>query len=108
VNQSSGVIFSRATAFEVRRRSEVLLPIMEPDWKILSHITQEAHGKKLENLTRPLTSKVLAQICGDAQLGFVIAKDNIGFDPITHTHAGAWKNWNLYDCRRVRSTAPPA
>jgi hypothetical protein len=108
VDQSSGVVFSRATAIEIRRRSEVLMPIMEPDWKILSQITQEAHGKKLENLTRPLTSEGLVQICGDSQLGFVIAKESVGFDPIRHTHTGAWRDWNLYDCRRVRSAAPAA
>lgn len=108
VDQSSGVVFSRATAFEVRRRSEVLLPIADPDWKILSQITQESHGKKLENLTRPLTSKSLAEICGDSKLGFVIAKERLGFDSIQHTHVGAWKDWNLYDCRRVRSSAPAA
>jgi hypothetical protein len=108
VDQSSGVVFSQATALEIRRRSEVLLPIMEPDWKILSQISLEARGKKLENLTRPLTSKSLVAICGDSQLGFVIAKESLGFDPLRHTHVGAWKDWNLYDCRRVRSAAPTA
>ncbi len=108
VDQSSGVVFSRATALEIRRRSDVLLPIMEPDWKILSQITQEAHGKKLENLTRPLTRASLAQICGDSQLGFVVAKEAVGFESIRHINAGAWKDWNLYDCRRVRSSAPLA
>ena len=36
VGQSAGVVFSRTTALEVRRRSEVLLPLMDPDWKLLS------------------------------------------------------------------------
>lgn len=108
VDQSSGVVFSRATALEIRRRSDVLLPIMEPDWKILSQITQEARGKKLENLTRPLTPTSLSQICADSQLGFVVAREDVGFESIRHSHAGAWKNWNLYDCHRVRSTAPTA
>jgi len=31
VDQSSGVVFSRATALEVRRRSQVLLPLIDPD-----------------------------------------------------------------------------
>jgi hypothetical protein len=106
VDQSSGVVFSRETALEVRRRSEVLLPIMEADWKILSQITQEAHGKKLENLTRPLTPTRLVAICSDSQLGFVIAKEKLGFESIHHSHVGPWNDWNLYDCRRVRSAAP--
>jgi hypothetical protein len=75
---------------------------MDPDWRILTQITQQAHGKKAENLTRPLTSKALVQICSDPQLGFVIAKESLGFGSISHTHVGAWKDWNLYDCRRVR------
>jgi hypothetical protein len=105
VDQSSGVVFSRATALEIRRRSQVLLPITKPDWQILSQITQEAHGKKLEDMTRPLTSQRLVDICQDPQLGFVIAKENVGFEPIRHTHVGSFKNWNLYDCQRVRSAA---
>lgn len=108
VDQSAGVIFSRATALEVRRRSEVLLPIAKPDWQILSQITQEEHGKKLEDLTRPLTAGSLAAICRDPQLGFVVAKESLAFDPIRHPHAGVWKDWNLYDCRRVRSAGPSA
>jgi hypothetical protein len=108
VDQSAGVIFSRATALEVRRRADVLLPIAKPDWQILSQLTQEAHGKKLEDLTRPLTSKSLAAICSDPQLGFVIAKESLGFDPLHHSHAGGWQDWNLYDCRRVRSAGPAA
>jgi hypothetical protein len=108
VDQSSGVVFSRATALEIRRRSEILLPIMQPDWKILSEITQEAHGKKLENLTRPLTPTNLVAICSDLQLGFVIAQEDVGFAPLRHTHVGPWKDWKLYSCRQVRSSVPTA
>jgi hypothetical protein len=105
VDQSAGVVFSRATALEIRRRSQVLLPIMKPDWQILSQLTQEAHGKNLEDLTRPLTSQRLIDICQDTLLSFVIAKEDVGFEPLRHTHVGNFKNWNLYDCQRVRSTA---
>ena len=44
VDQSSGVVFSRATALEVRRRSQVLLPLMDPDWRLLSNMTQAHSG----------------------------------------------------------------
>src|SRR5208282_5447522 len=37
LSQSAGVVFSRATAVEVRRRSEVLLPIMKPSWQVLTN-----------------------------------------------------------------------
>ncbi len=108
VDQSAGVVFSRATALEIRRRAEVLAPIMEPDFRIRSQMAQEARGIKLEDQTRPLTLQSLAQICGDPLLGFVIAKEELGFDSIRQTHSGTWKNWNLYDCRRVRVAAPTA
>lgn len=104
LNQSSGVVFSRATALEVRRRSEVLLPLVDPDWKILTSMraTPENRRKK-EATTRLLTAENLIQVCADLQLGFVISPEKVGFDPLRHEHAGAWKDWNLYDCRKVRS-----
>jgi hypothetical protein len=102
------VVFSRVTALEIRRRAQVLVPIMEPDFRIRSQMAQEARGIKLGDQTRPLTSQSLAQICGDPLLGFVVAKEELGFDSLRQTHSGTWKNWNLYDCRRVRAVAPAA
>jgi hypothetical protein len=104
LDQSAGVVYSRATALEVRRRSEVLLPLMDPDWKILTSLrATPGSGRKNEANTRPLTAKNLIQVCADPQLGFVISPEKVGFDPLRHEHAGAWKDWNLYDCRNVRS-----
>ncbi len=104
LNQSSGVVFSRKTALEVRRRSEVLLPLMDPDWKIRSRLRSQAAGVR-KNVAgiRPLTAEKLIQVCADPQLGFVIAPEQVGFHPMRHEHAGAWKDWNLYDCRKVKS-----
>jgi hypothetical protein len=107
INQSAGVIFSRATALEVRRRSEVLLPVEDPDWKILSGMRRSG-GVKGKSAARPLTSKALIGICQDPQLGFVISRENVGFDPLRHTHSGTWKDWNLYDCKHVLSMVPRA
>jgi hypothetical protein len=104
VDQSSGAVFSRATALEVRRRSEVLLPLMDADWKILTSLRAESgSGHKNKTTTRPLTHENLIQVCADPKLGFVISPENVGFDPLRHDHAGAWKDWNLYDCRKIRS-----
>jgi hypothetical protein len=104
LDQSAGVVFSRATAVEVQRRSQVLLPLMEPNWKILTNLrAAAAAGKnKIDAGTWPLTVKSLTQVCADPQLGFVISPENVGFDPLRHEHAGAWKDWYLYDCRKVR------
>ncbi|HEY2145220.1 MAG TPA: hypothetical protein VGH12_04060, partial [Steroidobacteraceae bacterium] len=38
LDQSAGAVFSRATAMEIARRSDVLLPVTDPDWKILTHL----------------------------------------------------------------------
>jgi hypothetical protein len=107
LDQSAGVVFSRETALEVRRRSEVLLPVTDPTWKILSGIRRRAAKLKDNAPTRPLTAASLIQICSDPELGFVISPENVGFDPLRHTREGPWKDWNLYDCRRVRLNAQP-
>jgi hypothetical protein len=103
LDQSSGVVFSRMTSLEVRRRSEVLLPLMDSDWKIRTGLAKRDGGRKKETTTRPLTAKSLIAVCADPQLGFVISPETVGFDPLRHEHAGPWKDWNLYDCRKVRS-----
>ena len=104
-SQSAGVVFSEKISSELRRRSEVLKPVIPPDWRILSQIQHPASKNPTDALTPPsLTAKSLEQICRDVQLGFVIARDDVGFSPIKHTDGGDYMNWNLYDCRRVRTT----
>lgn len=106
VDQSAGVVFSRATALEVQRRSEVLLPIMDPNWKIRSKLRATASGKQqIDPPDRPLTAANLSQICADRLLGFVISLQHIGFDALTHKNSGSWMGWDLYDCRKVRTWA---
>jgi hypothetical protein len=106
-SQSAGVVFSKEIAAEIRRRSEVLKPVMQPDWRALSQIQHTPSKKPTDALTPPsLTAKSLEEICQDVQLGFVVAKDDVGFSPIKHRDAGEFENWNLYDCRRVRADSP--
>jgi hypothetical protein len=103
LDQSAGVVFSRETALEIRRRSDALLPLMDPAWKILSGIRRRTAGHNDVATTRPLTAEILVEICGDSKLGFVVSPQNVGFNPIRHSHDGPWKDWNLYECDRVRS-----
>jgi hypothetical protein len=107
VDQSAGVVFSRATALEAQRRSQVLLPIMDPNWKIRSELRAAgASGKHpIYAPSRPLTAATLSQICADTLLGFVISSRHVGFDALTHKSTGAWMGWDLYDCRNVRTWA---
>src|ERR1700722_13627221 len=104
VDQSAGVVFSRATAMEVQRRSTVLLPLMDPNWKIMTGLRAAAvNGRKADAAARPLTATNLRQVCADPTLGFVISPADIGLPRVRHDRAGAWKDWNLYDCSLIRS-----
>jgi hypothetical protein len=102
VDQSSGVIFSSATAAEIRRRSEILRPIEEPDWRLLTR--RATHGANYDARALPLTKDRLVQICADPVLDFVVAKEDVGLEPrMRHTWPGPWNGWSLYDCKRVES-----
>jgi hypothetical protein len=104
--QSAGVVFSRATALEVRRRSEVLLPLVDPNWKMLTSLQRQSSARDTEpQKHRPLTAQSLVGVCHDTALNFVISPANVGFGPIRHVHSDAYQNWNLYDCNRVRAQA---
>jgi hypothetical protein len=109
VDQSAGVIFSRATALEVQRRSDVLAPLLVPDWRILTSLAKKAAGKPGDSSKPPsLTAATLIGVCRDPPLDFVIAQEYVGFDPVRHDHVGQFKDWYLYDCRHVRALGPPA
>ena len=107
VDQSSGVVFSRATALEVRRRSQVLLPLMDPDWRLLANMTPHGGDGKSSASVRPLTRERLMSVCRDPELNFVVAEENIGFEPKRHARPGG-RDWYLYDCRIVNDTSPSA
>jgi hypothetical protein len=103
LSQSAGVVFSRATALEVERRAQVLLPVLDPSWKIYTNL-QAAHARKGSAPPdfRRLTNRSLYDLCGDPVLGFVISAENLDFPAIKHTNPGEWQDWNLYDCNGVR------
>jgi hypothetical protein len=117
-NQSAGVVFSPETAAEVRRRGEILLPLGKPDWQFLtanlskqartSAPAEQSSTKAAVADKNPLTHEILMHICGDPQLGFVIAQENVGFDALRHSKAGKYKDWYLYDCHSVRAGLPRA
>jgi hypothetical protein len=107
-SQSAGVVFSRDTAMEVERRSNVLLPIEDPDWKILSALDaahQSGSVRRPAMPEKPLTPQSLRQICADPALDFVVSKEDVGFQPRRHLQRDIWHDWNLYDCRVVRAQA---
>jgi hypothetical protein len=106
LDQSAGVVFSRATALEIRRRSEVLKPLMDEDWKLLTRNRSVHSGATGAPRHTPLTAASLLSVCSDPQLNFLVAREDVGFDPVRHRSPGPLRNWNLYDCARVRTRAP--
>jgi hypothetical protein len=78
---------------------------MDPDWKIQTGLRAKSGARNKKAATHPLTSESLIQICSDLQLGFVISPINVGFNALHHEHAGPWKDWNLYDCTKIRSAS---
>lgn len=121
IDQSAGVVFSRATALEVKRRSDVVLPVQDAAWRIQSKLAKaklpaaepakspaDATKPPVDPSIRPLTAPALTAMCRDPQMDFIVAKELVGFDPLRHDHAGPYKNWYLYDCRHVRALSPIA
>jgi hypothetical protein len=106
LDQSSGVVFSRETALEIKRRSQVLLPLMDPDWRLLSGTSANVGGKLAPSI-RPLTRERLISVCQDPQLNFVVATENVGFGPLRHARPGG-HDWFLYDCGIVNDISPAA
>jgi hypothetical protein len=108
-DQSAGVVFSRATALEVKRRSEVLLPIEQPDWKFMSAMSamsaNTVTGTKKEVTQRPVTAEQLSSVCQDPALGFVMTKEIAGVESLRRMERGKWKGWGLYDCQSRRATS---
>lgn len=99
VDQSSGVIFSRATAMEVLHRSQVLRPIEEPDWRLLSRRSGSHHGR-YDARALPLTRERLAALCAYPDLDFIVAREDVGFAPIRHIRAEDGGMSYLYDCKQ--------
>jgi hypothetical protein len=75
---------------------------MTPDWEIRTRLAKHAeHPSELSPPIR-LNAETLAEICSDPKLGFVISPESLGFGALSGIRKGNWKNWNLYECRRVR------
>jgi hypothetical protein len=107
-DQSSGIVFSRDTTLEVLRRASVVQPLWHSNWHLVAQPnTVRGYAPVFSSNSRPLTREILIGICQDPELHFVVAKENVGFEPLPHPHNGNWKDWNLYDCRHVNSVNPP-
>ena len=106
VNQSAGVIFSRAAAMEIERRSQVLLPVLDPNWRLRTRGKGALANNAAQRGSRPLTKEKLVSVCSDPQLGFVVSTEDLGIGLMARKQVGDSEFWSLYDCNQVRSAAP--
>ena len=93
--QAAGVVFSRATAMEVDRRSQVLAPLVDPDWIVSLRSASKTPVQRI-------TPSILQKICIDSTLGFVVSDQPVS----SHLPPVEWpvpgKRVWLYDCRDSR------
>jgi hypothetical protein len=94
-SQSAGIVFSPRTAAEVRRRAEVLRPLVDPDWMIGLKVNGPARA-------RPVTPEVLGRICSDPMLGFVVSSSSDGRDSPSVEWPDPGKRLWLISCDKYR------
>jgi hypothetical protein len=101
LSQGAGLLFSRPLALEIDRRARTMHGLGDRDWLIV--------GGRAATAPRPLSAQSLREICGDTQLGFVVAPVKLDFalDAIEWPRKGEFV-W-LYDCRsqRIDTVTPP-
>jgi hypothetical protein len=92
VSQAGGVVFSPQIAGELERRAENLRSFIDPGFWF-----------NKPSPLKPLSREVLADICKDPVLGFVVSRDDVGLAIAAETWPRAGKSVYLYDCRTFRS-----
>jgi hypothetical protein len=97
-SQSGGVVFAPELADEVVRRALVLEPLVDRDFWIGAHAREDTQPA-------PLTSGILAQICRDPELGFVIWDVDLGVGAPSVHWPDAGGTIYLYDCGPFRAGA---
>jgi hypothetical protein len=90
--QTSGMVFSRDAAIELKRRADVLAPIVPPQ----SFLSWNGAGPGLE-----LSLQQLQGICHLAVFQFLVTSADLGFAPVSVLSRKSWpvsKGLRLYSC----------
>jgi hypothetical protein len=99
VSQSAGLMYSPMATREFLRRSQALAPLADPGVWTLAKTGQDYSPKRL-------TPAILAQICGEPTLGFVVSPERFdGFSAMAAWPSGGHTVF-LYDCAKFRGDAP--
>ena len=96
ITQGAGSVFSREASEELRRRANVLAPLVAPGSWFLDPTTK---GEK----TKELTPEVLQSICVDESLGFVVSDDRLDQAVATADWPTKGQHVYLYNCAPLRS-----
>ena len=96
-DQSAGVVFSRATALEVKRRSEILLPVESPNWRFLSTRSLSAGAKSTPTLPKALTPSTTD---GGVPRSAAGLRDGAGYT--RHRSAASQRSWQMARLESVR------
>jgi hypothetical protein len=94
-SQTAGVVFSRATAMEARRRAAVMQPFIGH-----SRFAIGRNDREIEKLTMPIAR----ELCRDPTLGYIISTETL---PLRHLDApkGRFGEKKLYFCDAFREGA---
>jgi len=91
VSQTGGVVFSSEASVELHRRAESLRAFIDPRFWF-----------NMPAALKPLTHDVLASICRDPALGFVVSQDDIGVGAPAKDWPRSEQFIYLYDCGDYR------
>lgn len=98
VIQTSGLVYSRAAALELKRRAAALRRAVDPkafmDWNGGS-------------IALTLSRQQLAAACGSGEFDFLVSAADLGFDPVAAVQSAtgpATKQTRLYRCNRVAAS----
>lgn len=96
--QSAGVLFSRATAIETKRRLARLAKLgtsdSETDWRAMTALqARQARRSSFDGLIH---------VCHDPVLDYVVLKSDFGRGLARPYAAWDGRKWYLYDCTRLR------
>ena len=100
LSQGGGVVFSSDISAELRRRAGNTAAFIDPGYWF-------NEPNALAARPNPLTREILAQICRDPALGFVVSREDIGTGAPRKEWPSQGKYVYLYDCDDFRGSGTP-
>ncbi len=96
-SQTVGVVFTRAGALEMARRARAIAAYQDPQANLGWRPTRQFEPQ--------LTPALAVQLCNLPELDFIVRDRNPPFRASDNTVGGVLEDYELVDCRRIRSNA---